>query len=433
MSKVAYVAMSADLVHPGHLNIIKEAAKYGRVVVGVLTDEAIVSYKRLPFMKFSERAQIVSQLKNVEEVISQETLSYADNLRKLKPDFVIHGDDWREGVQRATREECIRILAEWGGEVIDIPYTAGISSTSLNKALKTIGSMPDVRRSRLRRLLNTKPLLRVMQAHNGLSGLIIENMDAYRNKDKVEFDAMWASSLTDSTTRGKPDIEAVNIDNRLHSINDILECTTKPIIYDADTGGIAEHFVYTVRTLERHGISATIIEDKIGLKKNSLLGNDVKQSQDSIENFCHKIRAGKKAQVSDDFMIIARIESLILEAGQEDAIRRARAYIDAGADGIMIHSRQKDGKEVFAFCKEYNKFPNRKPLVVVPTTYNTITDHELAENGANIIIYANHMLRSAYPAMVDTAKTILEHGRAKEIEPNCISIKEILKLIPGTI
>ena len=258
-------------------------------------------------------------------------------------------------------------------------------------------------------------------------------MDAYRNKDKVEFDAMWASSLTDSTTRGKPDIEAVNIDNRLHSINDILECTTKPIIYDADTGGIAEHFVYTVRTLERHGISATIIEDKIGLKKNSLLGNDVKQSQDSIENFCHKIRAGKKAQVSDDFMIIARIESLILEAGQEDAIRRARAYIDAGADGIMIHSRQKDGKEVFAFCKEYNKFPNRKPLVVVPTTYNTITDHELAENGANIIIYANHMLRSAYPAMVDTAKTILEHGRAKEIEPNCISIKEILKLIPGTI
>ena len=433
MKTDVYVGMSADLIHPGHLNIIKEARKLGKVTVGVLTDEAIASYKRLPYMNYEQRAEIVSNLKGVERVVPQKTLSYVHNLVELKPDYVVHGDDWKEGVQAKTRQDCVNALAKWGGEVVDIPYTPGISSSKLNETLRAIGVTPDVRRARLRRLLSAKPFLRVLQAHSGLSGLIVEHSSSERAGRKIEFDAMWSSSLIDSTTRGKPDIEAVNIDGRLTSLNDILECTTKPIIYDADTGGKVEHFAYTVRTLERHGISAAIIEDKVGLKKNSLLGTDVTQTQDTVESFCKKIQFGKNAQITDDFMIIARIESLILNAGLDDALARAQAYINAGADGIMIHSRAKDPDEIFAFCKQYNEFKNRKPLVVVPTAYNQTLDYQLAEAGVNVVIYANHLLRAAYPAMLHVAENILAKGRTQEVESNCISIEAVLKLIPGTI
>lgn len=428
--KIVYVGMSADIIHPGHLNVIRRAAELGKVTVGVLTDAAVASYKRLPYMTYEQRKEVVASLKGVDRVVPQEQLDYVPNLLKYRPDYVVHGDDWREGVQKYVRQAVIDTLATWGGELVEVPYTRGISSTQLNHALKRIGTTPDIRRNKLRRLLDAKPIVRLLEAHNGLTGLIVENIGIDTEKGRREFDGIWASSLTESTAKGKPDIEAVDVSARVSTLNDLIEVTTKPIVYDADTGGRQEHFQYTVRTLERLGVSAAIIEDKTGLKKNSLLGNDVVQYQDSIEDFASKIRAGKKAQVTNDFMIIARIESLILEKGLEDALKRARAYIDAGADGILIHSRAKTPDEIYAFCSEYKHFPRKVPLFVVPTTYNAVTEDELVEAGVDVVIYANHLIRAAYPAMVKTAKSILIHQRSHEADSMLIPIKETLELIP---
>ena len=417
--KTVYVGMSADLVHPGHLNLLQEASKYGEVTVGLLTDKAIASYKRLPYMTYAEREKVVSALKYVSKVIPQETLDYVPNLEKLNPDYVVHGDDWKDGVQKTTRQRVIECIAKWGGKLIEVPYTQGISSTRLNQALKDVGTTPDRRLKSLRRLLEAKPIVRICEVHNGMTGAIVEHTKV--KTDKVyEFDGMWGSSLTDSTARAKPDIEAVDITARLR------------LIFDGDTGGIPEHFKFTVRSLERLGVSAVIIEDKTGLKKNSLFGNEVAQTQDSIENFCNKIRAGKAAQVTEDFMIIARIESLILDKGLDDAMQRAKAYLEAGADGIMIHSRKKDPAEIFAFCERYNELPNRKILVAVPSSYNQVTEDELSAHGINIVIYANQLLRAAYPAMKSVAESILTNHRSLECDNQLMSIKEILNLIPGT-
>ncbi|MGB5919999.1 phosphoenolpyruvate mutase [Arcobacter sp.] len=421
--------MSADLVHPGHMNILKVASELGEVTVGLLTDKAIASYKRLPYMTYEQRKVVIENIKGVKEVIPQNTLDYRPNLELVKPDIVVHGDDWKEGVQSKTRQQVIDTLAQWGGELVEPSYTDGISSTALNKSLKELGTTPDIRRARLRRLIDSKEIVRIMESHNALSGLITENIKA---ENGIEYDGMWSSSLTDSTSKGKPDIEAVDVSTRINTINEIFEVTTKPMIYDADTGGIAEHFAFTVRTLERTGISAVIIEDKTGLKKNSLFGNDVAQTQDTIENFCQKIQTGKKVQITDDFMIIARIESLILEKGIEDAIIRAKAYIEAGADGIMIHSRQKEPDEVIEFCRQLREYNENIPIIAVPTSYNQITAKDLSKVGVNVVIYANHMLRAAYPGMKNVAKSILDNDRSFEAEKELLSIKEILDLIPGT-
>jgi len=432
MKKIVYVGMSADMIHPGHLNIIEHARQLGEVIIGLLTDKAIASYKRLPSLNYEQRKIIIENIKGVSKVAPQHELDYTDNLRLFKPDFVVHGDDWKTGIQKQTREKVIDVLNEWGGKLIEVPYTEGISSTQLNQSLKEIGTTPAIRMKRLRRLIDAKPIVRILESHNGLTGLIIENTIIDDGGIKKEFDGMWSSSLTDSTSKGKPDIEAVDITTRLQDLNNILEVTTKPIIFDGDTGGRPELFVFTVRTLERLGLSAIIIEDKIGLKKNSLFGTDVEQVQDTVEDFCYKISMGKKAQVTTDFMIIARIESLILKKGMNDALTRAKAYIEAGADGIMIHSKEKTPDEILEFCLEYKKFEKRVPLVVVPTTFNQVYEEQLAEAGVNIVIYANHLLRSAYPAMVDVAKSILRYGRSFEANDKCMPIKDILNLIPGT-
>ena len=430
--KKVYVGLSADLLHHGHLNIIKEAKKLGEVIVGLLSDEAIASYKRLPYLSYEQRKIIVENIKGVKQVIAQDSLDYVPNLRQLKPDYVVHGDDWRTGIQKKTREKVINALKEWSGELVEIPYTQGISSTYLNAKVREIGTTPEIRMKMLRRLLNVKPIVRILEAHNGLTGLIAEHTKIEKDNILREFDGMWLSSLTDSTAKGKPDIECVDLTSRVNTINEIMEVTTKPIIFDGDTGGISEHFVFMVKTLERLGVSAVIVEDKIGLKRNSLFGIEVIQTQDTIENFSYKISQGKKAQVTDDFMIIARIESLILEKGMEDALIRAKAYIEAGADGIMIHSKSKNHKEIFRFCEEYNKFDYTVPLTVVPTTYSKITEKELIRAKVNIVIYANHLLRSAYPPMLKAAESILLNERSYEASEFCIPIKDVLTLIPGS-
>ena len=429
--KIVYIGMSADLIHQGHLNIIAEGKKLGKVIVGLLTDEAIASYKRLPLIAFDERKLIVENLKGVEEVVPQKTLDYVPNLKEFQPDYVVHGDDWKTGVQRDVRQRVIDALSEWGGKLVEPKYTEGVSSTDLISAVKARGITPGKRMETLRRLINVKPIVRILEAHNGLTGLIVEKTSIEKDGKKIEFDGIWESSLTDSTSKGKPDTELVDFTSRFQSIEEILEVTTKPIIVDGDTGGKIEHFKFRVKTLERLGVSAIIIEDKVGSKRNSLFGTDVEQHQDSIENFSNKISEGKKSLVTEDFMIIARIESLILKQGMDDALRRAEAYIAAGADGIMIHSKEKDGKEIIEFCEKFENFEIRVPLVVVPSTYAHMTETDLQNIGINVVIYANHLIRSAYPAMVSTAENILENSRSEEASRKyCMPIKEILTLIP---
>jgi phosphoenolpyruvate phosphomutase len=422
--------MSADIVHPGHLNIIQKARSLGEVTVGLLTDRAIASYKRLPFLTYEQRKVIVENIVGVSRVVPQETLDYTANLRRLKPDYVVHGDDWRTGPQTWVRRKVIDVLAEWSGQLIEPTYTPGISSTSLVAAVHEMGTTPEIRRRCLRRLIDAKKMVRVIEAHNGISGLIAESSCVYKDGIKREFDAIWLSSLTDSTAKGKPDTECVDLTSRMATLNDMLEITTKPIIYDGDSGGPTEHFVFMVRTLERLGVSAVIIEDKVGLKRNSLFGTEGGQKQDSISDFSNKIIAGEKSRLTDDFMIIARIESLILGVGQEDAIQRAQAYIEAGVDGIMIHSRHATPNEVFEFCKQYSTLEKVVPLVAVPSTYPQVSEDELSDAGIKIVIYANQLLRSAYPAMLKNAELILQNGRALEADKMCMPIRDIITMIP---
>ena len=432
MSKTVYLGLTGDIIHPGIINIINEGAKLGDLTIGLLTDSAIVSHKRLPYLTFEQRRQVVENIKGVAKVIPQEDWSYVPNLKRLKPDFMIHGDDWKTNYLSKIREECFEVMKEWNGQIVEIPYTKGINSTALVENANTIGTTPDVRRATLRRLIAAKPIVRIMEAHSGLSGLIVENAEVMKEDGLHTFDGMWSSSLTDSTSKGKPDIEAVDLTTRMQSLTDILECTTKPIIYDGDTGDIPEHFVFTVRTLERNGVSAVIIEDKKGLKKNSLFGTEAKQVLATEEEFCEKIAAGKRAQITKDFMIIARIEEIIAGYSVDEALTKAFAAVRAGADGIMIHSKDKTGEDIKEFCQRFRKEYANIPIVLVPTTYNQFTEKELAEWGANIIIYANHMLRASYPAMKKCAETILQAERSLEVNDLCMPIKEILELIPGT-
>ncbi|MFT4547378.1 MAG: phosphoenolpyruvate mutase [Verrucomicrobiales bacterium] len=425
--KTVYIAMSADLITPSHVNIIQEASKLGEVVIGLLTDSAVAGYQRLPYMPYEERKIVMENMVGVNRVVPQDTLDHVPNLLEIKPDYVFHRHDWSTGVLRKTRQRVIDTLKEWGGELVEPKHMPGISSMSLSVAIREVGTTPQMRLGMLKRLLEAKPLIRVIEAHSGLTGLIAETVAVEADDQVREFDAIWLSSLTDSALKAKPDIEYVD---RMNAVSDILETTTKPIIFDGDTGGVTEHFVFMVRTLERLGVSAVIIEDKKGLKRNSLFGTDAGQVQDTIEDFALKISSGKQAQVTDDFMIIARIESLILKAGMDDALARAKGYIAAGANGIMIHSKEKTADEVLTFCKEYSKFTDRVPLVVVPSTYSQTTEDELMKAGVSIVIYANQLLRSAYPAMVKVAESILRHGRASEAEDLCMQIKDIISLIP---
>ena len=423
-----YVGMSADIIHPGHMNILKTASEYGQVTVGLLTDKAIASYKKIPLMTYEERFRVIEGIKYVDNIVMQETLDYSDNLRSLKPKYVVHGDDWTTGIQKETRKKVIKVLSEWGGELIEIPYTEGISSTSLkNKFDKTITT--EDRRKSLKKALNIKDTLTFLDIHNALSAIIVENAIYEKNNLKLQFDGMWASSLTDSTAKGKPDIEAVDTSSRLATLNEVMEVTTKPIIYDGDTGGKPEHFTYTVQNLERLGVSAVVIEDKKGLKKNSLFGTDVKQEQDSIENFCEKIKVGINSKQTDEFMVIARIESLILGKGIEDALLRGRSYADSGANGVLIHSKDDSEELVFQFVENFKKDFD-VPVIVVPTTYNHVTLDEFKKLGIDVVIYANHLLRSAYPAMLNTAEEILKFGRTQELEKKLMSVKEVINFIP---
>ncbi len=428
--RTVYMCFSTEYIHSGHMAIINKARRLGRLIVGVLSDEAVASFKRFPLIPFEERKALLENIAGVERVVVQNTLSYAENLRELKPNYVVHGNDWCEGFQKPIRQEVIDVLSEYGGRLVEYPYSNNPKYKELDAAHRAEASMPDIRRGRLRKLINMKGLVTAMEAHSGITGLIVEKTIVLQDGKTYQFDAMWVSSLCDSTAKGKPDIELVDMTSRFRTIDDIMEVTTKPIIFDGDTGGLTEHFVYTVRTLERMGVSMIIIEDKTGLKKNSLFGTEVKQTQDSIENFCTKIRAGKHAQKTKEFMICARIESLILEQGMEDALNRGFAYSEAGADAIMIHSRKKDPAEIFEFVKKFREKNTTTPIVVVPTSFNTVTEQEFKDRGVNVVIYANQLTRTGFPAMQDAARTILENHRAKECDDKCMSIKEIITLIP---
>ena len=429
MSKKIYTCFSTDVIHDGHLNIINVAKQYGDVYVGVLSDSATVKYNKFPTIPFEERVEMIKALDGVKEVLVQDDVMYDKIVEQLHPDYIIHGDNWTKEPLKALRDNAEKLLSAYGGKVIDVPYTYNESVRRIDRKINEKLSMPEYRRKRLKQLIKIRPIVKAMEVHSGLTGLLVEKTVVEREGEFDQFDAMWLSSLCDSTAKGKPDIELVDMTSRFKTIDDIMDVTTKPIIFDGDTGGLIEHFVYMVHTLERMGVSAVIIEDKTGLKKNSLFGTEVEQTQDDIEHFCEKIRAGKRVQITDEFMIIARIESLILEKGMEDALTRAKAFVGAGADGIMIHSRKKDPAEILEFCDLFRKEDKETPIVVVPSSFNVVTEEELAEHGVNIVIYANQLTRSAFPAMEQTAKDILRYHRAKEVDSRLMPIKDIITLI----
>ncbi len=427
--KTVYTCFCTDVIHEGHLNIIREAQKLGEVTVGVLADEASVRYNRFPVISLEERISLVRGIPGVAHVVVQNDIMYHEVFEKLHPDYIVHGDNWSLPSMQAIRKNILQLIERYGGQLVEIPYTYSEQIQRIDRQITAKLAMPELRRGRLKKLLNMVPIVKTIEVHSGLTGLIAEKTVVANGEAIDQFDAMWISSLCDSTEKGKPDIELVDMTSRFRTIEDVMEVTTKPIIFDGDTGGLAEHFVYTVRSLERMGVSAVIIEDKKGLKKNSLFGTEVEQTQAGIEEFSEKIRMGKKAQLSDDFMIIARIESLILEKGMEDALNRARAFVDAGADGIMIHSRKKDPGEILTFCDRFRETDRTTPLVVVPSSFNSVTEDELASHGVNICIYANQLLRAAFPAMENAAKSILIHHRAQEIDSELMPIKQIITLI----
>ncbi len=432
-SKTVYMCFSTDVIHSGHIAIIKKAARLGRLIVGVLSDEAVITYKRFPLLPFSERKMTLENISGVYKVVEQKTLSYKENIEKYKPDYVVHGDDWVTGFQKPVREEVLKLISQYGGKLKEYPYSRDQVVNDLDKRTRAELSTPDARRKRLRKAVEMKKTITAIEAHSGLTGLIAEQTVVYQDGGARQFDAMWISSLCDSTAKGKPDIELVDMTSRFRTIDDIMEVTTKPIIFDGDTGGLTEHFVYTVKTLERMGVSMVIIEDKTGLKKNSLFGTEVEQTQALIPDFCEKIKAGKAAQKTRDFMICARIESLILEKGMDDALERAFAFTHAGADAIMIHSRKKDPSEIFEFIDKFRKKDQTTYLVVVPTSFNTVTEEEFCQRGVNIVIYANQLTRTGFPAMQNAAEMILKYHRAKECDDICMPFKDIIRLIPEEI
>lgn len=429
-NKTVYMCFSADVLHSGHIAIIKKAKELGELTIGVLSDEAIAGYKRFPMIPFAERVALFENIVGVDKVVEQKELSYVETLKKLKPNYVVHGDDWKEGFQKPIREEVIETLKAWSGELVEFPYSNSETYDELEKQVRARLGMPDSRRGRLKKLIELKGCINAIESHSGITGLIAETTTVIENGKTFGFDAIWMSSLCDSTAKGKPDIELVDMTSRFRTIDDIMEVTTKPIIFDGDTGGLVEHFVYTVRSLERMGVSMIIIEDKCGLKKNSLFGTEVVQTQETIEKFSEKISAGKKAQKTKDFMICARIESLILEKGMDDALERANCFVEAGADAIMIHSRKKSPDEIFTFIEKFRDGNKYTPIVLVPTSFNEVYEEEFKEREANIIIYANQLTRSGIPAMQNAARLLLKNHRAKECDEICMPIKDIITLIP---
>ena len=427
--KKVYVAFSADILHEGHINVLKAASQFGDVTVGLLTDKAITSYRQLPHLNYKQREIILKNIKFVNKVIPQKTLDYTENLNSIKPNYVLHGDDWRSGIQKIVRKKVIKVLKKWSGKLIEVPYTKNISYSKMKSKIIETGTTPEIRKSKLRRLVEAKNITRILETHNSLSGLIIEKLNIQQKDGFYEFDGMWSSSLTDSVSRGKPDNQSVDISTRLIGLNEILDVTTKPVIFDADNGGRIEHLSYTVKSLERAGVSAIVIEDKIGLKKNSLFDNQKDTKQDNIKSFCDKIKVINKSKISENFMAIARIESFILGKSLSDALKRANAYSKAGADAILIHSKEKTPKQIFTFAKKFSKSKYYKPMVAVPSTYSKTTEKQLIDHGFKIVIYANHMLRAAYPAMVNTATKILKNKKSYPAERNLTSIKKILNLI----
>lgn len=284
----------------------------------------------------------------------------------------------------------------------------------------------------LKQLIKKRGFLRIIEVHNGLSALIAEQISVKEKSGGIlSFDGFWESSLTDSASRGLPDIEIINLDSRLETINEILYITSKPLIVDCDTGGDINHFEYMVQKLEDAGVVMVIVEDKTFPKRNSLTNsNHILEDKDI---FAEKIKRGIAVRKSNNFMIIARLEGLIAGHSMEETLGRAEAFLKAGADGIMIHSRKNEPTEILEFASLYKKLPKSlikgKILVCVPTTYNKITAKELAKSGFNLIIYANHLLRSSYRAMEKICKTILLNDRSFEAESLCVSLKNLFRAV----
>ena len=430
-NKTVYVPLAVDLLHSVHISILKKAKRYGKVIVGLMTDKAISEYKQLPILDYNERFKILSGVKFIDEIVEQKNWDYSENIKKYKPDYFIHGDDWKKGIQKNQRKKVIKTLKRYRGKLIEISFSKNISSSEIKEKIINYVSNSNNKVSRLKQMMKAKNLVKILESHNSLTGLIIENLKIKKKKINVEFDGMWSSSLTDSATKGLPDNSSLSFSARISSLNDMMDVTTKPLVFDADNGGQLEHLPYLVRSLERSGVSAIIMEDKVGLKKNSLFKNQSGTKQDKPEHFAKKIKIISNSRKNKDFMVIARIESFILGKGLKDALKRAEIYSKAGANAILIHSKETTPKEIFSFAREFRKSKNFIPLVSVPSTYSKTYEKDLIKNGFKLVIYANQLLRAAYPAMLNTAKDILVNSRSFDAEKSnkIIPISEIISLV----
>ncbi len=408
--KTVYVGMSADLVHPGHINLLREAASLGRVTVGLLTDRAISSYKRMPFLTFEQRRAVIEHIAFVTAVVPQDTLDYTDNLRLLRPDFVVHGDDWRNGVQAQTRRRVLDVLREWGGTLVEPPYTEGISSTALRMAAMDIGFAPGVRQRRLRRMLDCKPLVRVMQAHDGLSAHIVDRLEETTQGAPREYDAIWVDSLAGAPIRGKPDPLPFDLSSRLVTLHEILDATTKPLICNAGGAGHAAGVTAAVRTLERIGVSAIVIDTEVTDRRAVPAMAASAPPQDDMAAFIREIAAARDARVTPDFMIIARINDRTRDCGADRMMARAAAGVDAGADAVMCDSDPVNPDGIFDLCRRYRRLMNGHPLLVGLSGTEGLQEHDLASAGASMVVYTDTLLRAAREAMISAASQVLSCG-----------------------
>ena len=431
-NKIIYLGLTADLIHAGHINIINEALKYGQLLIGLITDQAISKEKRLPLLSYFDRKALLLNIKGVKDIVPQEDWDYSINLQKYKPDFFIHGDDWNTSEYKIIKNNCINVLSAYGGKLIEIAHTPNINSDLVVDKIRKLKNVSSLRQNTLKRLLQSKSFIKIIEVHSPMSAMIIDNLKINNERGSNFFDGFWSSSLSDSTLFGRPDIESLDIASRLNMINNIFHATTKPLVMDIDTGGLLEHLEINIKTIEQAGVSAVVIEDKKGLKKNSLFGNEVIQHQEDVKVFQEKIKLINTIKVNDNFLCIARIESLILDKGLEDALHRASSYVDAGADMVLIHSRKKTPDEVFLFANEFKRDHPNIPLACIPTSFYTVTEGLLQDKGFNLSIYANHLIRASYKHMEKIAKSILTYQTSQYIEEDIESVKDILNLIPGT-
>jgi len=422
--KTVYVGMVGDMLHVGHINILKTAARLGRVTVGVLTDRAVVGYKRLPLLAFEDRVRVVESIADVAAVVPQKTLSYVENLRALRPDYVVHGDDWRYGDQVSrARAEVIATLGEWGGELVEVAYTKGISSTAIHRSGAADALFSGTRQGRLRRLLAAKPTLRIVEAHSGLSAKIAAEV---RGPDGATgFDAVWQSGLTDAIHRGKSDGGAVDRGRRLQAVEEILDAGPLPLIYDGRAAGRPETVFDLTRALDKAGVSALCLGDRSDPDRT---GPEMSPAETVAQ-----IEAVRAACPTGAVMAISRI--VVAAPGNggsgalDRALDRALALLEAGSDAVMFDSAADTAEPILDIAARLRRQRRDVPLFAAQSDRWGAPIHRFENAGIDAVVYETHLLRATVAPMRRAATALLAEGTGPA--PDLTPLPELRGLFPS--